>query len=332
MQQTQNRFSLLRSILRGLGLSQSAADDIVDRILDFLSDEDERKPQTVFPYALRDDFLSKAELNFYRVLVGVVSPDVTVLTKVSLGDLFYAKSGDSSEWRIYTNKIDRKHVDFLLCDRQTMQPLAGIELDDRSHQRADRQERDAFVDQVFEVTGLPLHRVRVQRSYALTELRALLDDLAAEDAVQADDLDEAPEESPSSVQTQPARPPVQLAASAPSPAAGMAPSVPAVASSAVTAPAVTASAATSLPSVLPGESLFVAKPPAAPPAAASSPAPAAALPAASSAAQAAAPPAAPICPKCGSAMVLRTARQGANRGGQFWGCSNYPKCHGIVAA
>ena len=32
------------------------------------------------------------------------------------------------------------------------------------------------------------------------------------------------------------------------------------------------------------------------------------------------------CPKCGSRMVLRKARRGANAGNQFWGCSGYPKC------
>lgn len=32
------------------------------------------------------------------------------------------------------------------------------------------------------------------------------------------------------------------------------------------------------------------------------------------------------CPRCGSELVLRTARKGANAGGKFWGCSAYPKC------
>jgi DNA-binding helix-hairpin-helix protein with protein kinase domain len=31
----------------------------------------------------------------------------------------------------------------------------------------------------------------------------------------------------------------------------------------------------------------------------------------------------PACPRCGSAMVRRTARRGRNRGNQFWGCSRY---------
>lgn len=39
---------------------------------------------------------------------------------------------------------------------------------------------------------------------------------------------------------------------------------------------------------------------------------------------------APVCPLCGSPMVLRTARRGARTGRQFWGCSTYPRCHGTV--
>ncbi|MCW5649515.1 MAG: restriction endonuclease [Ramlibacter sp.] len=38
--------------------------------------------------------------------------------------------------------------------------------------------------------------------------------------------------------------------------------------------------------------------------------------------------ASPACPSCGAAMVLRTAKKGANAGKQFWGCSTYPACRG----
>lgn len=43
------------------------------------------------------------------------------------------------------------------------------------------------------------------------------------------------------------------------------------------------------------------------------------------------PSSVPACPKCGSPMVLRTARKGPNAGGQFWGCPKYPACKGIVS-
>lgn len=51
---------------------------------------------------------------------------------------------------------------------------------------------------------------------------------------------------------------------------------------------------------------------------------------------AAAPPAHAVarhtCPQCQADMVLRTARQGANVGKQFWGCSRYPQCRGTRPA
>lgn len=37
---------------------------------------------------------------------------------------------------------------------------------------------------------------------------------------------------------------------------------------------------------------------------------------------------APSCPICSSAMVRRTAKQGAKAGSQFWGCSTFPRCRG----
>ncbi len=36
-----------------------------------------------------------------------------------------------------------------------------------------------------------------------------------------------------------------------------------------------------------------------------------------------------ICPKCQSKLVLRIAKQGANAGNSFYGCSNFPKCRYI---
>lgn len=38
-----------------------------------------------------------------------------------------------------------------------------------------------------------------------------------------------------------------------------------------------------------------------------------------------------ICPKCGSEMILRQAKKGPNVGKQFWGCSRFPQCRGIIS-
>jgi len=38
----------------------------------------------------------------------------------------------------------------------------------------------------------------------------------------------------------------------------------------------------------------------------------------------------PFCPKCGNIMTKRTAKQGANIGKNFWGCTGFPQCHGTI--
>lgn len=39
---------------------------------------------------------------------------------------------------------------------------------------------------------------------------------------------------------------------------------------------------------------------------------------------------APLCPKCGNRMVKRMQRKGQGQGREFWGCSDYPHCNGIL--
>lgn len=120
-------------------------------------------------YFLRESVLTKAELNFYRVLKEVVGEKFAILVKVRLADLFSTRGGEG----FYNafNKISAKHVDFLLADPQDFSPVMAIELDDRSHQKQSRKERDDFVDQIFEKTGLLLLRVKTANKYDPEEIR-----------------------------------------------------------------------------------------------------------------------------------------------------------------
>ena len=38
----------------------------------------------------------------------------------------------------------------------------------------------------------------------------------------------------------------------------------------------------------------------------------------------------PVCPTCGAAMRLRTARKGSNAGKTFWSCAQFPDCKGTL--
>lgn len=64
-----NRFGLLRKLLRAFGLAPDAVDDIVNWIADLLAgrNDDSQAQSPEFPYRLRDNFLSPTELNFYGI-------------------------------------------------------------------------------------------------------------------------------------------------------------------------------------------------------------------------------------------------------------------------
>ena len=121
-----------------------------------------------YPFGVRDVFLSPAEISFFHVVRGILAPGQYLITKVRLGDLFYVKQPHRNQ--AARNRIELKHVDFVVCDGATMQPLLGIELDDSSHRRKDSEESDGLKDGAFAAAGLPLLRVTAARSYDPREL------------------------------------------------------------------------------------------------------------------------------------------------------------------
>ncbi|MFN3762262.1 MAG: DUF2726 domain-containing protein, partial [Anaerolineae bacterium] len=170
----------------------------------------------------------------------VLGTRFVVQSKVRLADIFFVPR--SSENVAYFNKIAQRHLDFLVCDAVTMRPLLGIELDDTTHQRGRRQERDEFVAKVFQAAGFPLLRFPVQREYNPKEIAAQI------------------------------------------------------------APVLKSRIASS------GE-----------PQVSSAPATVSDSPVSD----------APMCPKCGVPMVLRTVTQGKYQGRQFYGCVNFPRCREV---
>ncbi|MAT43015.1 MAG: topoisomerase [Anaerolineaceae bacterium] len=119
-------------------------------------------------YRLRDDFLSPAEFSFYKVAKSLMKEYFVICPKVSLSDLFYV-THPQKNMAAY-NRINRKHVDFVICDPLKMLPLFAIELDDKSHQKENRRERDRFVDTVFAQAELPLIHIPAQHTYNQQDL------------------------------------------------------------------------------------------------------------------------------------------------------------------
>lgn len=125
---------------------------------------------TKLPYLKKDWFFSKAERSFYGVLLKAVDGQFHVFAKVRLLDLLYLPRGTQQQ-QTHRNRVQSKHVDFVLCDAVELRPMLVIELDDASHEEEERQDRDAFVDAALEQAGLPILRVTAKRVYQVEELR-----------------------------------------------------------------------------------------------------------------------------------------------------------------
>lgn len=134
------------------------------------------EPVAEWPYRTRDSLLSPAEVSFYHVLASVVNGRVVICPKAGLKDiLLITKRYKSRDYYRYFGRISQKHVDFVLCEPKSMQLVAAIELDDRSHGRADRENRDTVVDKIFSAAGLPLLHVAAAQTYNTSELAATLE-------------------------------------------------------------------------------------------------------------------------------------------------------------
>src|SRR5882724_6987074 len=110
-----------------------------------------RRPEPrVFPYSRRNYFFSSAERSLYEILRRL-TPDHTVFAKVRLAELVYVKGSVARQTHL--SRIDRKHIDFVVCDKN-LAPVVAIELDNASYQKS-AGTRDQFVDEVLAAAALP---------------------------------------------------------------------------------------------------------------------------------------------------------------------------------
>ena len=104
-------------------------------------------------------FLTNRELKEYKKLKQYADTrGWLICPKVRLWDLIEPKKGTAKE-QTFENMIRSKHVDFVLVD-QSMNVIGVLELDDSTHDRPDRQQRDSFVRDALEGAGITMIQTR----------------------------------------------------------------------------------------------------------------------------------------------------------------------------
>jgi hypothetical protein len=127
------------------------------------------------PYERQSVLLSPAEVSFLRSLHLAVREDWLVFSMVRLADIIKvrAKTRKSSYWQ---GRIQNKHLDFVICDYETLEVKLAIELEDETPSRPHTSQRDRFVNTALAAAGLPLLRVKPEAKYETAALRKDIED------------------------------------------------------------------------------------------------------------------------------------------------------------
>jgi hypothetical protein len=122
------------------------------------------------PYRLREPFLASPEMALFRVLREMVGGRYLICPKVALNDVFYIVRPNENVH--FFNKIFRKHVDFLLCDPQSMIPAFGVEIV-KPVSRSETRPSDQFMEELFTGAGLPLVHIPSSDHYEVSDVMHL---------------------------------------------------------------------------------------------------------------------------------------------------------------
>lgn len=122
-----------------------------------------------YQYKRKNFFLTRAEHECFDALVAAVGNDYHIFAQVHLPTLLDHKV-TGQNWRGALSHVSQKSVDFVLCDKKYISAQIAIELDDKTHERPDRQERDEEVERILKGAGIPLLRIENHGSFNASDL------------------------------------------------------------------------------------------------------------------------------------------------------------------
>ncbi len=142
-------------------------------VIKYLTEKEEVKKKPLYKYNRKDFLISRAEHEFFDILVEILGSQYYVFTQVHLPTILDHKI-KGQNWKGAFSHINGKSVDFVICDKANIKPLLSIELDDKSHDRLDRIERDSEVERMLKEAEMPLLRFENHGNFNKEEIKRLV--------------------------------------------------------------------------------------------------------------------------------------------------------------
>lgn len=114
-------------------------------------------------YVKKGQLLTEPEKILFKILQHKYGETHHVFCQVRVVDVIQPNTAlykeRSREWMALFRQVSQWHFDFVICDKESMEVVRAIELDDKSHKQKDRQRRDMILNKSCVNAKITLERI-----------------------------------------------------------------------------------------------------------------------------------------------------------------------------
>lgn len=147
-------------IFKGVGKIKQAEDS---------NENNNQIKKSQYKYYAKSYVMTSRENECFKILNEIFSSKWFVMPQVHLSALLdYRVKGQN--WNAAFRHINGKSVDFVLIGKESYKVICVIELDDSTHSKPDRIERDVEIERMFKEARIPLARISKFESMTKPEI------------------------------------------------------------------------------------------------------------------------------------------------------------------
>lgn len=123
------------------------------------------------PYSKKDFLLNIYEKKFFIELEKIIPENYFIYPQVLLSNIVKVNNVSKKDFWYYQNKINRKIVDFVIFEKKSLTPFLVVEYDWTTHNKADRIERDLFVNEVLESAWIKIIHIKHSKNLDIENIK-----------------------------------------------------------------------------------------------------------------------------------------------------------------
>ncbi|MCV2883700.1 DUF2726 domain-containing protein [Aestuariibacter sp. AA17] len=124
-----------------------------------------------FPFKRKNTLFTQVECTFLDLIEKAVGHQYRIVCRVRLTDVLALRQNtDKKTAKHAFSRASGKHLDFVLCDKQTMSPVVAIDLVHAAGKDGYKAQRDWFISGALDAARIPHLRIKVKSGYTTKDI------------------------------------------------------------------------------------------------------------------------------------------------------------------